>query len=136
MVLRLFASMRIPLNANVRVYCSLPPPVLISQSNTPTNASAASVCWSSQSKHTMILSRMSFGYSQPLHPTLYTLHLKKSPQKRFFFDFSCIYQKLVVPLHRIQSREAGVIPAQSRCCDSQSDVQILISHWFLANWEG
>ena len=33
-------------------------------------------------------------------------------------------------------REAGEIPAQSRCCDSQSDVQILISHWFLANWEG
>ena len=33
-------------------------------------------------------------------------------------------------------REAGESPAQSRCCDSQSDVQILISHWFLANWEG
>ena len=48
-------------------------------------------------------------------------------------DFSCIYQKLVVPLHRIQSREAGAIPAQSRCCDSQSDVQILISHWLTVN---
>ena len=67
--------------------------------------------------------------------TPYTLHLtpKKIAPKS---DFSCIYQKLVVPLHRIQSREAGAIPAQSRCCDSQSDVQILISHWFLANWEG
>ena len=54
-------------------------------------------------------------------------------KKRFFFDFSCIYQKLAVPLHRIQLREAGAIPAQSRCCDSQSDVQILISHWLTVN---
>ena len=33
-------------------------------------------------------------------------------------------------------REAGEIPAQSRCCDSQSDIQNLESHWFLMNWEG
>ena len=30
-------------------------------------------------------------------------------------------------------REAGESPAQSRCCDSQSDVQILISHWLTVN---
>ena len=49
---------------------------------------------------------------------------------------SCLSQKKVVPLHRIQSREAGEIPAQSRCCDSQSDVQNLESHWPLTGWEG
>ena len=43
-------------------------------------------------------------------------------------------------------REAGEIPAQSRCCDSQSDIQNLESHWLTINcqlstvncrsWEG
>ena len=53
----------------------------------------------------------------------------------FSCEIICIYDRFLVPLLCIQSREAGENPAQSRCCDSQSDVQILISHWFLANWE-
>jgi len=40
--LRLSANTKIPLSANAQAWNSLPPPVLISQSNTPTNASAAS----------------------------------------------------------------------------------------------
>lgn len=45
-VLRLFVSTRIPLSANVQAWNSHPLLVHIWQRNTPTNASAASACWS------------------------------------------------------------------------------------------
>ena len=44
-----------------------------------------------------------FGYFQPLHPTLYILHPKKIAPK---CDFSCKFQKKVVPLHPNQSHLA------------------------------
>ena len=73
--------------------------------------------------------------SSPPAFTLYTLPptLKKSQK-------NAISLAHITKIHYLCTafsvREAGEIPAQSRCCDSQSDVQILISHWFLANWEG
>ena len=62
-----------------------------------------------------------------LHPTLYTKKNRIALAHMQFFSYLCT---------AFSVREAGESPAQSRCCDSQSDVQILISHWFLANWEG
>ena len=52
-VLRLFVSTRTLLSVNVQVWNSLLLLVLIWQCNTPTNASAASVCWSSLSASTV-----------------------------------------------------------------------------------
>ena len=80
MELRLFANTKIPLSVNVQVYCSLPPPVLISQSNTPTNAFAESAYWSFLSKRTQ------FRQSRQ-HP----------PQARNFAHKRHTYKKLVVP---------------------------------------
>ena len=54
-VLRLFVSTRIPLSANVQAWNSLPLLVHIWQRNTPTNASAASACWSSLSKQCLFI---------------------------------------------------------------------------------
>ena len=98
-VLRLFVSTRTLLSVNVQVWNSLLLLVLTWQSNTPTNASAASAYWSSLSKHAM--SRMVFGYSLPLNPTLYTLHLKNRPKMRFFLHISkicCTFGRRLVPL--------------------------------------
>ena len=63
----------------------------------------------------------------PLHPTLYTRKNRSTLAYMKKKHYLCT---------AFSVREAGESPAQSRCCDSQSDVQILISHWFLSNWEG
>ena len=57
-------------------------------------------------------------------------------KSKLFDQISCVCVFFVVPLQRIQWREAGESPAQSRCCDSQSNVRNLESHWFSMNWEG
>ena len=54
-VQRLFVSTRIPPNANVQAWNSLLLLVHIWQRNTPTNASAASACWSSLSKQCLFI---------------------------------------------------------------------------------
>ena len=54
-VLHLFVSTRIPLNANVQAWNSHPLLVHIWLRNTPTNASAASACWSLLSKQCLFI---------------------------------------------------------------------------------
>ena len=78
-VLRLFVSTRIPLSANVQAWNSHPLLVHIWQRNTPTNASAASACWSSLSKQCLFIIpndiRVFPASKLALYaPTLYTLH--------------------------------------------------------------
>ena len=73
-----------------------------------------------------LLSRIIFGYSLPLHLTLYT---KKIAPK---CDFSCIYQKNTLPLHRIQCKgsrwESCTVPLlwfAIRCSNSYKSLVLI-----------
>ena len=82
-VLCLFVSTRILLSANVQVWNSRPLLVHIWQRNTPTNASAASACWSSLYKQSMFVVPNGIRVFPAFTP--YTLHLSPSV---FTFQFS------------------------------------------------
>lgn len=133
-VLRLFVSTRILLNANVQAYNFLPLFVPLLPSNTPTNASAASASLNWKS-HTNISKTENFLYIAKI--VLYTL----SVEYDFILDNFCVFIENLLPknLHNPQKnttfaldlenqnhvcgfcasrmkREAGESPAQSRCC--------------------
>ena len=63
-------------------------------------------------------------------PRLYTLHPTLYKKKRIALAY---IKNMLYLCTAFSVREAGESPAQSRCCDSQSDVQILISHWLTVN---
>ena len=69
-VLCLFVSTRIPLSANAQAWNSRPLLVHIWLRNTPTNASAASACWSCLSRQSIFVVPNLFGHCMPLNSKL------------------------------------------------------------------